>query len=120
MAFEANQIASPGCVSNPQPGNASPTLGKNTRMAVARTVRARHDSGGDPTQDTWISQGTGIRKLTPLEYERLQGFPDLWTLIPGASDSARYRAIGNAFPVPVLRWIGQRIEMVERITGGRP
>ena len=37
-----------------------------------------------------------IRRLTPLECERLQGFPDEWTGIPGASDSARYRALGNS------------------------
>lgn len=37
-----------------------------------------------------------IRRLTPLECERLQGFPDGWTALPGASDSARYRALGNS------------------------
>lgn len=37
-----------------------------------------------------------IRRLTPLECERLQGFPDGWTVLPGASDSARYRALGNS------------------------
>ena len=37
-----------------------------------------------------------IRRLTPLECERLQGFPDGWTDIPGASDSARYKALGNS------------------------
>ena len=47
-----------------------------------------------------VLQGTGrpklIRRLTPLECERLQGFPDNWTAIPGASDSARYKALGNS------------------------
>ena len=41
-----------------------------------------------------------IRRLTPLECERLQGFPDGWTNIPGASDSARYRALGNSVAIP--------------------
>ena len=41
-----------------------------------------------------------IRRLTPLECERLQGFPDGWTNIPGASDSARYKALGNMWPSP--------------------
>lgn len=102
---------------NPQPGNVSPTLlgDPKSRAAVARTLRARHDSGGDPSRDTWAQHPAGVRKLTPLEYERLQGFPDNWTLIPGASDSARYKAIGNAFPVPVVRWIGERIQMVEEV-----
>ena len=48
-----------------------------------------------------------VRRLTPLECERLQGFPDLWT--EGHSDSARYRMIGNAVCVPVAEWIGRRI-----------
>lgn len=55
----------------------------------------------------------GVRRLTPLECERLQGFPDGWTLIPwkkGLSpDTLRYKAIGNSMAVPVMRWIGERI-----------
>lgn len=54
--------------------------------------------------------GMSLRRLTPLECERVQGFPDGWTDIPGATDTARYRAIGNSMPVPVMRWIGQRIQ----------
>lgn len=46
-----------------------------------------------------------IRRLTPLECERLQGFPDDWTNIPGASDSARYRALGNSVAVPCVEFI---------------
>ena len=49
----------------------------------------------------------GIRRLTPRECERLQGFPDDWTT--GQSDSARYRQMGNAVAVPVAEWIGKRI-----------
>lgn len=49
----------------------------------------------------------GVRRLTPTECERLQGFPDDWTA--SQSDSARYRQLGNAVAVPVARWIGQRI-----------
>ena len=56
----------------------------------------------------------GARYLTPRECERLQGFPDDYTLIPynkgWASDNARYVALGNSMPVPVMRWIGERIE----------
>ena len=59
----------------------------------------------------------GVRRLTPRECERLQGFPDDWTQwgIDGdserveLSDSARYRILGNAVAVPVVAWIGQRI-----------
>lgn len=51
----------------------------------------------------------GVRRLTPLECERLQGFPDGWTNIPGASDASRYRSIGNAVAVPVIEWIARRL-----------
>lgn len=54
-----------------------------------------------------------VRRLTPVECERLQGFPDGWTDIkPGGKDtpdSPRYKALGNSMAVPVMRWIGQRI-----------
>ena len=50
-----------------------------------------------------------IRRLTPLECERLQGFPDGWTDIPGASDSARYKALGNSVAIPCVEIIMSRI-----------
>ena len=50
-----------------------------------------------------------IRRLTPLECERLQGFPDGWTEIPGASDSARYKALGNSVAIPCVEFIMGRI-----------
>ena len=56
-----------------------------------------------------------VRRLTPRECERLQGFPDDFTLVPGSSDSSRYAALGNSMAVPVLKWLGQRIELVHRI-----
>ena len=46
-----------------------------------------------------------IRRLTPLECERLQGFPDGWTNIPGASDSARYKALGNSVAIPCVEYV---------------
>lgn len=60
-------------------------------------------------QQNYINAGMAVRRLTPLECERLQGFPDGWTDIPGASDSARYRAMGNAVAVPVVEWIARRM-----------
>ena len=61
-----------------------------------------------------------VRRLTPRECERLQGFPDDYTLIPHrgkpAADGPRYKALGNSMAVPVMRWIGERIQMVENIT----
>lgn len=60
-----------------------------------------------------------VRRLTPTECERLQGFPDDYTLVPyrgkPAADGPRYKALGNSMAVPVMRWIGERIEAVEAI-----
>lgn len=50
-----------------------------------------------------------IRRLTPLECERLQGFPDGWTDIPDASDSARYKALGNSVAIPCVEFVMGRI-----------
>ena len=53
-----------------------------------------------------------IRRLTPLECERLQGFPDNWTAIPGASDSARYKALGNSVAIPCVDYVLYGISLV--------
>ena len=55
-----------------------------------------------------------IRRLTPLECERLQGFPDGWTALPGASDSARYKALGNSVAIPCVEFIMRGIVAVLR------
>ena len=52
-----------------------------------------------------------IRRLTPLECERLQGFPDGWTDLPGTSDSARYKALGNSVAIPCVEFIMRGIAM---------
>ena len=52
-----------------------------------------------------------IRRLTPLECERLQGYPDGWTDVPGASDSARYKALGNSVAIPCVEYLMQRVAM---------
>ena len=66
----------------------------------------------------------GVRRLTPIECERLQGFPDNYTSIPWRNKSAedcpdgsRYKALGNSMAVPVMCWIGKRINEVEKING---
>lgn len=68
---------------------------------------------GDAKNETLLAQ-TAVRRLTPRECERLQGFPDDYTLIPyrgkPASDGPRYKALGNSMAVPVMRWIGARIK----------
>ena len=65
-------------------------------------------------QTTYIKTDTVVRRLTPVECERLQGFPDNYTNIPWsnkpiAPDSRRYKALGNSMAVPVMHWIGKRM-----------
>lgn len=63
-----------------------------------------------------VIQQMQVRRLTPIECERLQGIPDNWTKITEKSaDGPRYRMIGNSFAVPVVAWIGKRIQMVEEL-----
>lgn len=60
-----------------------------------------------------VWDGFGLRRLTCREWERLQGFPDDYTLIKGAKESPRKKALGNSMCVPVVRWIAERIQKVE-------
>ena len=80
-------------------------------------ARPENASTLDGAQGQAVALSTVVRRLTPRECERLQGLPDDWTLVPyrgkPASDAPRYKAIGNGMAMPVLRWIGQRIAMVE-------
>ena len=120
--------------------------GRGAPDLVAPPLKAYSGSSGRgdgaPLVATWVA----VRRLTPRECERLQGFPDDWTLIPtyrqklkleeivevaeylnipveearrlGATpDGPRYKAIGNSIAVPVMRWIGRRIEAVDQILG---
>jgi len=65
------------------------------------------------TQDQQVFTNMAVRRLTPTECERLQGFPDGYTNVPfrkkPASDGPRYKALGNSWAVPVVAWIGKRI-----------
>ena len=67
----------------------------------------------------FVNAPGAVRRLTPVECERLQGFPDGYTDVPWrgaehASDSRRYKALGNSMAVPVMRWIGEGVELVAR------
>jgi len=66
-------------------------------------------------QTSYIRTAMQVRRLTPVECERLQGFPDNYTNIPNASDGPRYKALGNSMAVPVMAWIGKRIQEVDAI-----
>ena len=87
-------------------------------LIIAQPLRAgRQYSDMGDGQTNVFPVDTGVRRLTPVECERLQGFPDGWT--DGQSDTARYRQLGNAVAVPVARWIGKRILEAEmRVKSG--
>jgi len=77
---------------------------KDATDLVMNLGEAQNDSM--PENETLILL---IRRLTPLECERLQGFPDGWTDIEGASDSARYKALGNSVAIPCVDYVLQGI-----------
>ena len=91
---------------------------------TAGTLRANQGSGwrsnGTPVEGVAI-QGMAVRRLTPRECERLQGFPDDYTAVTyrkkPAADGPRYKALGNSMAVSVMAWIGQRIAEVEADDG---
>lgn len=66
-----------------------------------------------------VAQGATVRKITPIECERLQGFPDNYTNIKeNCPDGHRYKALGNSMAVPVMKWIGRRIDDYEKSSNG--
>ncbi|MFS7462532.1 DNA cytosine methyltransferase, partial [Pasteurella multocida] len=83
---------------------------------ISPTLKARMGTGGNNVPCVALSVESVVRKLTPRECERLQGFPDDYTKIPYRNksidecpDSPRYKAIGNSMAVPVMKWIGLRL-----------
>lgn len=109
------QAAGPGAIAfalRGRDGGAMPEIeGDGDRIGALRAA-----SGGSSRDYVAAS---AVRRLTPRECERLQGFPDDYTLIPyrkgQAADGPRYKALGNSMAVPVMRWIGQRIAQVDAI-----
>ena len=91
----------------------------NAKAAIDENMCGSLKVGGSAPS---IAQGRMVvRRLTPMECERLQGFPDNWTKVPyrgkpaeECPDGPRYKAIGNSFAVPVVRWIGERIAMADK------
>jgi DNA (cytosine-5)-methyltransferase 1 len=105
-------------------GTAGERAGLGIDTELAYSLRAKRPDA--------IAYKTGVRRLTPRECERLQGFPDDWTLIPwrggkavteyprgplvwDCPDGPRYRALGNSMAVPVMAWIGRRIATIDAI-----
>ena len=105
-------------------------MGDN-QIAVASFVAPTLTASNDPSRSPQSTEVTNqvyavykasmeVRRLTPRECERLQGFPDDYTKIPYRNkspeecpDGPRYKALGNSWAVPVIKWIGERIKMVE-------
>jgi len=121
---------------DPDSGTA-PTLNKSQTAAVAyglpgNWIGRKPENGGnavEPMHDLSpnltstdrhaVSTSIQVRRLTPVECERLQGFPDSYTDIKPngkpTADGPRYKALGNSMAVPVMAWIGKRIQQVESI-----
>lgn len=76
---------------------------------ISSCQQARQDHDATDLVVCSTKYNSVVRRLTPLECERLQGFPDNWTLISRASDSARYRALGNSIALPPWRFVMRRI-----------
>lgn len=84
---------------------------------VCTTITSKYGTGGGNVPIAVEPPHMTVRRITPRECERLQGFPDDYTKITeNAADSHRYKALGNSMAVPVMRWIGERIREVENAT----
>jgi DNA (cytosine-5)-methyltransferase 1 len=109
IAFNPVQITSTHNRARASPGEAVPALNAEQRAPALVDLAGGRAQDGVPR----------VRRLTPRECERLQGFPDDFTLVPyrgkPATDGPRYKVIGNAMPVPVMRWIGERIALVDAV-----
>jgi DNA (cytosine-5)-methyltransferase 1 len=139
IAFDTTQITSKANRSQPKSGDPCHPLasgahapaiawsimpqnsGKDFKaraVDVAQPLMAGGPVGGNQGGD-YIQQSWAVRRLTPTECERLQGFPDNFTQVPyrgkPAADGPRYKALGNSMAVNAMRWIGQRIDIMEKL-----
>jgi len=132
IPFDTTQLTSAANRSVPRAGDPSHPLAAHAHApAIAFGWQNSSQQGASasasvtPTLDKSKVPGLGVgmrvRRLTPLECERLQGFLDGWTDVPyrgkPAADGPRYRALGNSMAVNVMRWIGERIN--DRALGPR-
>jgi DNA (cytosine-5)-methyltransferase 1 len=84
-------------------------FGEYVDDGTASAMKARAYKGATDL----VTPSMAVRRLTPVECERLQGFPDNYTNIKDkCPDGPRYKALGNSWAVPVVRWIGERIDAV--------
>jgi DNA (cytosine-5)-methyltransferase 1 len=94
--------------------SSNPISGCN-EVDIAKTIDTTRPDPSKNQGGNAVLQNMQVRRLTPRECERLQGFPDDYTAIPGAADGNRYKALGNSMAVPVMNWIGKRIGMVDEV-----
>jgi DNA (cytosine-5)-methyltransferase 1 len=98
-------------------GNSMPAVAFNAYQRTEGQATWPLGASDGRKVEVGVRQAMAVRRLTPRECERLQGFPDDYTLVQyrkkPAADGPRYRALGNSMAVPVMRWIGERIAMVE-------
>jgi DNA (cytosine-5)-methyltransferase 1 len=131
VAFDTTQITSSTNRSNPQPGDPCHPLAAGAHPPAVAFADVADPVAANQAR-AYTREGTHnfrlsnvaitpmqVRRLTPRECERLQGFPDDYTLIPyrgkPAADGPRYKALGNSMAVPCMAWIGRRIQMVSEI-----
>ena len=136
VAFDTTQITNKDNRSNPRPGGPChplsagahppavahglyPTAGRAFPCLEELSPTVKVGSGGDPPG---VLRQMLVRRLTPVECERLQGFPDDYTRIPWRGkpaevcpDGGRYKTLGNSMACNVMRWIGRRIELVDAL-----
>ena len=131
LPFDTTQITSPQNGNNPQAGDPCHPLAAGAHPPAIAQPIAFSGQMSNPQTDVDMTQTLGaknpmavaqamaVRRLTPVECERLQGFPDGYTDIQpkgkATPDGPRYKALGNSMAVPVMRWIGERISQVEKI-----
>jgi DNA (cytosine-5)-methyltransferase 1 len=128
VAFDTTQITSATNRSNPQWGDPCHTLAKGADApAIAFDARqsnvVQYGEKTGPLDTCGFTMGVhttiAVRRLMPVECERLMAFPDNYTAIPHrgkpAADGPRYKALGNSWAVNCARWVGARIDMVESI-----
>lgn len=137
IPFDTAQVTSKGNYSHPKKGDPCHPLaskahppavafqrriarnGRGNMGAKVNALQAQSGQSGKGDASPCVAQSMAVRRLTPRECERLQGFPDDYTLVRVgkrlAADGPRYKAIGNSFPVPVIRWLGLRMEFVDSL-----
>lgn len=108
-------------VSSDGDGDGLPVIAFGWQASESQSMNPAQESPAlDKSKTVAIACADSVRRLTPRECERLQGFPDDYTLIDyrgkPAADGPRYKALGNSMAVPVMRWIGERIELIQRLT----